>query len=143
MNINYWKVGETYPVRDIEHDNHCKLIGFIFNQCPINWKDKTSYRNRADQSIYMVLVGSSLLTKRKFYVLAQPMASHILCDIMNDEPACSYSYLQGLEYGESVEQLICMLKQNWVFTSKLTYSSKYQEGFRDPLQDKLEKFENK
>lgn len=129
MNKIEWKVGEIYEVDDIMSSNDSILEGFIINQCPINWEDKSTYRNHASNDRWFVLSFFSNFLKSKRYVLAKPYLSSSIYDCMNGSTPSSEIRLQGTEYADSPESLIKQLRENWVFTTELSYDAKYKEGF--------------
>lgn len=121
-----WIVGKKYLVKDMTSWKESILQGFIINQIPVNWKNQYSYQNKRDNSIYFVLSFES--NGKNHFVLALPqLNSRIYANI---KEASSEIILQGYEYGDSIQQLIRKLQQNYVFTKKLCYDAVYKEGFK-------------
>lgn len=123
-----WIVGKEYAVQDIINSRKAILRGFIINQIPVNWKNKSSYSNHLDKTVYLVLelVDSSYAR----FVTALPKTYNYF----NDEQCFSRLSLKSVDYSDSIDGLILKVKQNWVFTPKLCYNATYKEGF-DPARD--------
>ncbi len=129
-NLTQWIVGNKYNVGDIMSEHEAVLVGFIQDQCPTGWKDQTTYRNHGPHEVYLVFRAENMGKKgRTRYILALPRTRTYLSAVMHDDTAYSLTYPQGIEYGNSIEQLIIKMRANWIFTTKLTYDSKYKEGF--------------
>jgi hypothetical protein len=130
MNHIEWVVGQKYLINDIMSQDEGELLGFIQNQIPVRWKNQESYRNHSNRTIYLVLKYESKHYEagKIRYVLALPQLGGWLSACMDSNPYSSI-LLQGIEYGDSIEQLIKKLQENWVFTPKLTYAATYKENF--------------
>lgn len=127
-----WIVGKEYEVHDIQWANTGILKGFIIDQCPVNWKDQSSYTNRSDSTTYLVfhLIKNGFnKSKMDKYCLAIPK----LNNWFSTSGGKSYSLIQlyGIDYGKSIEELIKKLQRNYVFTSALCYDAKYKENYID------------
>lgn len=131
MNAIEWKIGHEYIVGDIMSQNKAILEGFIVNQCPIEWKDQTSYCNHADHTVWFVLSFSrNGGAGKKRFLLAKPEISNYIPEVSHGDAIYSQISLYGREYGDSPEELIKKLRQNFVFTKELSYDAKYKEGFK-------------
>jgi hypothetical protein len=132
-----WIVGQKYTLSDIMDTFEAELVGFIVNQIPVSWKDQSSYSNRSDDTTYLVFKYSGRFmqdpTQVRYVCSSGPKIRSSFPSWGGEEINIGYSdiYLYGDEYADSIEGLIKKLKQNWVFTSKLSYEAKYQEGYKD------------
>lgn len=127
-----WKIGLKMPIRDIMNSLEGELVGFIVNQCPVSWENKTTYRNHADRTIYLVFKYESSWRQGEIgYCICVPRLDGYFSEVMHDSVPYSYISLSAIEFGDSPEQLIEKLKENRVFTTKLSYEAKYQEGYVD------------
>lgn len=125
MNKIEWKIDEEYDIDDIQTSHKGKLIGFIVNQIPVNWKNQNSYCNRPSNNTYLVFEAQVFGEKK--YVSAIP-SLHTYLTAPCDSPYSSIS-LYGINYSDTIESLILKLKENWVFTKELSYNARYEEGF--------------
>jgi hypothetical protein len=129
MNTIEWKIGNKYIISDIMSEYEGTFEGFITNQCPINWENKDSYRNHATNTIWLVFSFVNYEGKTR-YVISTPSIDSNIHECMGNRQAYSWISLRGIEYGDSIDQLIRKLQENWVFTKELSYDAKYKEGFR-------------
>lgn len=129
MNRLTWKIGESYLIGDIMSERKGVLEGFIINQCTINWKNQISYRNHPDNTVWFVLSFQNYNNEKRF-AIATPKISSYIPDVTHGAEIYSEISLYGEEYGDSVEELILKLKENWVFTKELSYDAKYKEGYK-------------
>jgi hypothetical protein len=131
MNRIEWIVGNKYQIDDIMSSFEAELIGFIINQIPVSWKNKSSYSNRSDDRRFLVFKFKDRFynTDKDRYCISMPDIRTYIADCCSD---ISYSYinLHGMEYANSIEELILKLKQNWVFTKEKSYDAIYKEGYK-------------
>jgi hypothetical protein len=128
MNEIKWIVGDIYPISDIMSMIEGRLEGFIINQSGINFTDKSKYRNHPSNEIWLVFSYRNRKEESR-YLIAKPILRNTIYET-SDNPRSEIS-LDAREYGDSVEELITKLQENWVFTSKLCYKAKYQEGYKN------------
>jgi hypothetical protein len=127
-----WKVGDQYRIDDIMEHFIGTLEGFIVNQIPVNWKDQSSHRNHSDHTIYLVFK----YEKQGFmssggYVIAVPNIKSYFPSSDCDREGWSRITLYGIEYGDSIDQLIRKLQENRVFTKKINFDAIYKEGYKE------------
>lgn len=130
MNEIKWEIGNKYPIIDISCAYQGELIGFILNQQPVNWENKDSWRNHPNTSIYLVF---KLTTANHAFCISKPTLSNSIGVTSNHT---SRIVLGAIEYGNSIDQLIRKLQENYVFSTELSYDAKYKEGYVDEGVDK-------
>lgn len=126
-----WKIGEKYAIDDIEWQNIGTLEGFIVNQIPVGWKDQTSYSNRRDDTIYLVFKYKKRSKENYGYILGVPSIENYFPSAKCDSVAFSRIKVYGMEYGDSIDELLRKLQQNRVFTRTLGFEATYKEGYKE------------
>lgn len=129
MNPIEWKIGNKYLVDDIMNQYEAVLEGFIVDQIPMNWKDKSSHTSHSDGTVWFVLSFFSDHAKKIRYILAKPDIRGNYSNWRSGERMLSWINLYGQEYGDSKEELLKKLKKNYVFTKNLSYDAVYKEGY--------------
>lgn len=130
-----WRVGQKCLVKNIMTAEPATIIGFIVDQIPVHWKDQTTYSNRQDDTFLLVKFDREKDDNSFGYAAVYVS----IYNYFRENSLDTDIELLYREAGTSPQNVIDRMKGNRVFTTKVSYDARYEEGFVDPAQAQYEK----